>query len=158
MVDPVGRPDGSVPALKTSGALSPADENPSREAEIELAKLGKIPERVRLGWPMKDAEMRGGVSRLLNWFPKDSEKYRSCELQFTSDDGRDWNSIAKDIHGDSAVLWTVPVVTSKTCRLRIVGIDTTGKKIPLATSDVFAVDSWSWQKIDVSGYKGKDGK
>jgi hypothetical protein len=157
-IDPIGRPDGSVPALKTSGAMAPTDSDSAKAADIELAQLGKIPERVRLGWPMKDAEMRGGVSRLLNWFPKETEKYRNCELQFTSDDGRDWSSIAKDIDHDSAVLWTVPVVTSKTCRLRIVGIDNRGKKIPLATSDVFSVDSWSWQKIDVSGYKGKAGK
>ena len=138
--------------------LNPSDSNPKPEPEeqIDLKSIVRIPEQVRLGWPLPNSTMRGGVSRILNWFPESMDQYTRCCLEFSADDGHAWSVLATGIDGGTAVLWTVPVVTSDTCRLRLVGQDPAGTTRTLITSDIFAVDSWSWQKIDVSGYKDSD--
>ena len=50
-------------------------------------------------------------------------------------------------------MWTVPVVTSKICRLRLVGLDAKRAKTILETSKRFTVDTGAWETIDMSGFE-----
>ncbi|MCD4824062.1 MAG: hypothetical protein K8S55_05605 [Phycisphaerae bacterium] len=116
--------------------------------------LSNIPERVQQGWPAAGTILRGGVSRLLNWMPE-SRPYKKIKLQFSSNNGRAWITVATGLRKGRAAMWTVPVVNSKKCRLRIVGFNAAGRKSVLITSKQFSVDTGSWKTIDLSGFKGK---
>ena len=115
--------------------------------------LSDISEKIQQGWPAKGMTLRGGVSRLLNWIPKSADGYKKVELQFTSDDGKRWFTVANGMKRGQAVLWTVPVVTTKTSRLRIIGLDDKGKRTVLETSKPFTVDTGAWETIDMSGFQ-----
>jgi hypothetical protein len=43
-------------------------------------------------------------------------------MEFTSDEGRTWQTVADGIEAGRPVRWTVPRVNSRTCRLRIIGV------------------------------------
>ncbi len=116
-------------------------------------KLGDIPEKVQQGWPAKGMTLHGGVSRLLNWLPASAKDFQSVDLEFSSTDGKRWTPLASDLQPGQAVMWTVPLVTSKTCRLRIVGRTGRSGQTVLETSEPFTVDAGTWETIDMSGFK-----
>ena len=66
------------------------------------------------------------------------------ELQFSSNDGLMWQTVAAGLKPGQPVAWTVPSVNSKTCRLRIVGVTqpTDGEKVEvtLAMTQQFVVN------------------
>lgn len=92
--------------------------------------------------------LRGAISRVLRWLPEDAKRYASCELDFSSDAGKTWTSLATGIRPGDAVVWTTPTVTSALCQLRILGIDANAQRVPLATSATFAVKAGSWRTLD----------
>ncbi|MBN1943855.1 MAG: hypothetical protein JW849_11230 [Phycisphaerae bacterium] len=116
-------------------------------------KLSDIPENVQQGWPARGMTMQGGVSRLLNWLPASAAKYETVTLQFSSNDGKSWVAVAKELRPGRVVTWTVPMVTSRTCRLRVVGSNEQGVQKTLETSEPFRVDAGKWETIDMSGFK-----
>ena len=97
----------------------------------------------KLGWPRAGAMIRGGAKgRLLGWLPVIAAKYRNIELQFSYNRGSTWRTVAKDLRfGQATARWDVPMVTSKQCYLRIVGADEKAKRILLAISPRFTVDT-----------------
>lgn len=126
---------------------------PSKKTEPASMKLSDIPEKVQQGWPARDMTMQGGVSRLLNWLPESAAGYKAMELQFSSNNGKSWITVASDLMLHRVATWTVPMVTSQTCLLRIVGTDADGGQKTLETSDSFSVDAGKWETIDMSGFK-----
>lgn len=93
------------------------------------------------GWPNTAALWRGGTSRVLNWIPKTVADYKVARLEFSANDGRSWLMVATGLRPNQSVRWTVPMVTSKMCRLRIVGLSDKGEEFMLATSPKFTVDT-----------------
>ncbi len=93
------------------------------------------------GWPAAGELIRGGASRVLAWMPKEAGDYKSVNIQFTANDGRSWRTIKSDVDTDKQVKWAVPSITSKNCRLRIVGITDDGRRVMLATTRRFTVDT-----------------
>ena len=134
----VAGPDGKMPdhhatALPAAEAL--------RKAEQETLTSDR-----RVGWPTAGAMLRGGTSRVLRWMPDSAAGQQRLLLQFSANDGRSWRDIAKDFPADQAVKWTVPEITSKNCRLRILAVaDAAGKDEPrrlmLAMTQRFTVDT-----------------
>jgi hypothetical protein len=99
----------------------------------------------RLGWPTANQRLQRGGPQELRWLPEGAANYPKLELQFSSNDGLMWQTVATGLKSGQAVTWTVPDVTSKTCRLRIVGITepTDGAKVEvtLAMTQQFIVDN-----------------
>ncbi|MDY6913843.1 MAG: hypothetical protein SVT52_05245 [Planctomycetota bacterium] len=95
----------------------------------------------KLGWPAAGELIRGGTSRVLGWMPKSAKKYETVELHFTANNGLSWRAIAVGLKPGLKVKWSVPAVSSKNCRLRIVGVPKTGEKLMLVMTRSFTVDT-----------------
>ncbi len=130
------------PTLKTPS--KPTPPTPSTPPTLKTPATN----RVAQGWPDEGLVLRGAISRVLRWLPEDAKRYASCELDFSSDAGKTWTSLATGIRPGDAVVWTTPTVTSALCQLRIVGIDANAQRVPLATSATFAVKAGSWRTLD----------
>ncbi|MCJ7543863.1 MAG: hypothetical protein MUP47_04740 [Phycisphaerae bacterium] len=119
------------PAAATQPASGPAE--PLKAAEE------------RPGWPKVTERLQGGSPQELRWLPEGAGNYTKLELQFSSNDGLMWQTVATGLKPGQAVAWTVPHVTSKSCRLRIVGVaqPTDGDKVEvtLAMTQQFVVNS-----------------
>lgn len=140
-------------ALARASETGPPSPKTIRRNSSSQPDLSNIPENIQLGWPAKGMTLRSGVSRLLSWMPQAAVRYQSIELQFSSNDSRKWITVAKGIKPGRALTWTVPVVNSKVCRLRLIGLGSKGDKAILATSEVFLVDTGVWETIDMSGFR-----
>jgi len=99
------------------------------------------------GWPMAGMLMRGGTSRYLSWLPTSAADYTDLKLQFSANNGRSWRTVASDLKVGRTLKWTVPALTSKTCRIRIVGLAKNGQKTMLVMSREFTVDTRTPEKI-----------
>ncbi len=93
------------------------------------------------GWPESGRLLRGGTTQVLEWMPPAAEKYDTIEMHFSSTDGRIWRTLASGLKYGRKLKWTVPRVTAKHCRLRIVAIEENGIQTPLAISPAFVVDT-----------------
>jgi hypothetical protein len=100
------------------------------------------------GWPEAGMFIRGGTSRYLRWLPPSAENYTGLKLQFTANNGRSWRTITGDLKIGRAAKWTVPAVSSKLCRIRIVGLGADGVETMLVMSREFTVDTRAPAKID----------
>jgi hypothetical protein len=88
--------------------------------------------------------LRAGTSRILSWMPQKADQYDRLVLQFSANDGRLWQTIATYLTPGKPVKWTVPTVSSKNCRLRIVGektVEGATKRFMLVMSAEFTVDT-----------------
>jgi len=136
------------------GDKTPRGDTPSRvRAPTPIARLSDIPESVQQGWPEANMILRGGVSRLLNWIPTHNGRFESMELQFSSDDGDRWTTVARDLRRSRATMWTVPMVNSRQCRLRVVGVSKDRRPVELELSPSFKVETGTWKTVDLSGFK-----
>ncbi|HOF17950.1 MAG TPA: hypothetical protein PK082_03510 [Phycisphaerae bacterium] len=122
----------SVPGAATRPAIGSAGV---------FETVAEAGEEEKPGWPMPGAMLRGGTARVLNWTPDSARDYAQLELQFTANNGLSWRTIAGDLKVGEKAKWTVPSVTSKDCRLRIVGVSKTGERIMLAMTQRFIVDT-----------------
>ncbi len=96
----------------------------------------------RLGWPMRGSMLYAGTSRLLGWMPKSAADYDTIELQFTANNGQTWRTMVEGAKPEQKIKWTVPAVTSKNCRLRIVGVmEKTAERVMLAMTQRFTVQA-----------------
>ncbi|MBN1553709.1 MAG: hypothetical protein JXA11_03105 [Phycisphaerae bacterium] len=140
------------PVRETKPIASETPETAAADLPPTL-KLSDIPESVQQGWPAKDMTLHGGVSRLLNWLPASTGGYENVELQFTSNDGKSWITVAKNLRPGRVATWTVPMVTSRTCLLRVVGNSGKDTQKTLQTSETFHVEAGKWETIDMSGFR-----
>lgn len=99
----------------------------------------------RPGWPKVNQRLQRGSPQELRWLPEGAANYTKLELQFSSNDGLMWQTVATGLKPGQPVAWTVPDLTSKTCRLRIVGVTepTDGDKVEvtLAMTQQFVVNN-----------------
>jgi hypothetical protein len=126
--------EGATEAVATVPPIPPEE----REREIHG------PESSRTGWPTAGSFHRGGSAAVLNWLPDDAATYETVALQFSPTNGQTWRTLATGIKPALPVKWTVPRVTSKACRLRVVGLsqkDNEIVEVTLATSPRFIVDT-----------------
>jgi len=142
--------------LNVEGQSMPAAAGvrPVKPSDPVLETAG-TPDKKRPGWPSNGAFLRGGVTRELKWLPEtkykvveegkevEKDRYVDLELQFSSNDGRSWTTLASNLPADSKkITWTVPEVTSRSCRLRILGTDEQqNKRVALVLSGRFTVDT-----------------
>jgi hypothetical protein len=132
--------DGKAPPPSTQPSvtleLPPAEGATSQPSVPQEAKE-------RPGWPKANQRLQRGSPQELGWLPEDAAKYSALDLQFSSNDGLAWQTVATITPGQPAA-WTVPDVTSKTCRLRIVGVsappDGAKVEVTLAMTQQFVVD------------------
>ncbi|MBS3734881.1 MAG: hypothetical protein KGY99_08125 [Phycisphaerae bacterium] len=132
------------------------DDAPSEQPSVRPAGQFEIvyqqPARQETGWPHKGAFVRGGRPRVLTWMPKLAARHadKRIDLEFSANDGRSWHVVAEGItpsEGEQEpswkVAWTVPEVTSKNCRLRVVARPRgdEGDALMLALSARFTVDT-----------------
>lgn len=116
----------------------------SRAAEIAVSELvaqagGQV--SAKPGWPLSGQFLRGGADRLLAWLPPSAENYPVVQLQFSSNDGRLWQTVAADVIPGKVAMWTVPKVFSERCRLKVIGQAGTEYEKVLAISGLFVVDT-----------------
>ena len=95
-----------------------------------------------LGWPMAGALIRGETCRELKWMPESASDHDNVELQFTSDNGQTWFTInnLSPKSGSKAIMWRVPKIISRDCRLRFIVPSQTAQPTVLATSERFVVN------------------
>lgn len=124
-----------------------------RQGSARITSLKDVPESVQQGWPASGMTLQGGVNRLLNWLPQNTGNYTFVELQFSSDGGRKWVTVANGLREGRAAMWNVPKITAEDCRLRILGRDGEGGESVLAVSDPFKVDAGRWETVDITGAK-----
>lgn len=136
---------GVTEVLYVGGAATMPAALASRQVDaIDRLEMMSSSAEGKLGWPQAGCLLRGGTPRILAWMPKLVEAYDSTELQFTHNDGRTWKTIATSLRPGKAVNWTVPLVNSRNCRLRIVSVKRTDTKelvTMLAMTRRFTVDT-----------------
>ena len=97
----------------------------------------------RPGWPSRGQVLVAGTAQELAWLPPTAGEYGDLELQFSSNDGRTWQSVATGLKPGQTVTWTVPQAAGDACRLRIIAITQTatgGKsEVTLAMTELFTV-------------------
>lgn len=93
----------------------------------------------RPGWPDPGALVRGGSSRMLQWLPSGVDKHKHVVLEFSANNGRSWRTVAEGLQEAKPIKWTVPLVNSRICRLRILAIQGPEHKLMLAQSMPFTV-------------------
>lgn len=78
----------------------------------------------RPGWPTINQRLPRGSRQELRWLPPGAVNYPTLELQFSSNDGLMWQTVAAGLKPGRPVVWTVPETTGngRICRLRIVAI------------------------------------
>ncbi len=141
---------GITPILQIEGAASVEEQQAVRQAaDFELIQqTGGTPGK-KLGWPMRSELIRGGAKRTLGWMPDAAAEYDLVKVQFSPNNGQTWRTVAESRLADrkdkgTIVEWMVPTVTSKDCRLRIVGVvagERGEEHIMLATTQRFTVDT-----------------
>jgi len=93
------------------------------------------------GWPTATALLRGGSERVLKWMPEKAKDYTDLALEFSANNAQTWRVVASDLAPGKPVKWTVPRATSLNCRLRITAADKSGRRIMLAMTQQFVVDT-----------------
>lgn len=135
-----GESTATQPSVRPVGGFEIVYEQPARDDS---------------GWPRKGAFLRAGRRRELSWMPELVQRHagRKIDLEFSANNGRSWHVVAENIEPvdggaegrpEWSVSWTVPDVTSKNCRLRIVARSRPGEPgetLMLAQSGRFTVDT-----------------
>ncbi len=93
----------------------------------------------RPGWPAEGTLLRGGTTCVLDRLPASAGSYSPLNLEFSADDSQSWLTVAKGLKAGAKNEWTVPTVTSKNCRLQIVGFNKDGQKYMLIMGPRFTV-------------------
>ncbi|MFW6132616.1 MAG: hypothetical protein ACOC8F_01875 [Planctomycetota bacterium] len=148
---------GNIALAMTDVMHVSAGEAPTTQPSVRPAGQFEIvyrqPTRRENGWPRRGAFLRGGRNRVLRWMPEAAKEHtdKRIDLEFSANDGKSWHVVAEGItpRADDAspawkVAWTVPEVTSKSCRLRVVARPRTadgGTALMLARSARFTVDT-----------------
>jgi hypothetical protein len=120
-----------------SGPVGPFEAVPPDQRQVE-----------KPGWPLAGAMLRGGTTQVLRWMPEFARKYEDIRLQFSTNDGRTWRTVATGLHYGEPARWTVPRVTTRLARLRLVARpradqdpDQPVAEIMLAMTRSFTVDT-----------------
>jgi hypothetical protein len=108
--------------LRVSGSRGSPPPPPSHTPEQIAAAMAASRPDPRPGWPDTGTLLRGGSSQVLRWLPKAADKHQNLALQFTSNNGRSWRTLAEGFRSGEEIKWTVPDMTSKNCRLRVVSV------------------------------------
>lgn len=135
---PSTQPAVAPPAPVTQPTIRPVLPPPSTQPSVRLplpppppeagrqAALAPVPaeseREERPGWPKINQRLQPGTRRELRWLPPGAHNYPVLELQFSSNDGLMWQTVATGLRPGRPVVWTVPNVASKACRLRILAI------------------------------------
>jgi len=121
--------------------VGPTDAVAKKVKPFDLVRQTHGTPGPKLGWPSTGTLIRGGTFRRLNWLPSMAAHFDRIELQFSATDGRTWQTVAKNLRFGRVARWTVPMVTSKICRLRVVAVAENGDRVMLALSPKFTVDT-----------------
>jgi len=135
---------GLTDVMIVSGGKPTSQPTVQPSGPFELIVQNEGAKEAKPGWPMPGAVLRGGTTRVLNWMPETAAKYETLELQFSSNTGQTWRTVATGLKYGKSVKWTVPLLTSRNCLLRIVATTKADKdvqKIMLAATQRFHVDS-----------------
>lgn len=97
--------------------------------------------------PVADEFFTAGTNSEVSW---ESENIDLIRLEFSSDNGKNWNEIAHDLVASSGIYqWQVPAVSSNTCKLRVTSQDNINV---YATSPVFSIGDYALQLTNPGGF------
>lgn len=88
-------------------------------------EIGDEPPVIQVTAPVSGQQFPGLTTIPVRWTASDDEAIRSFRIQASYDAGRTWNSVARDIPGDTRAFdWTLPESTGiADVRVRVVAID-----------------------------------
>ncbi|HPS52816.1 MAG TPA: hypothetical protein PLK08_04610 [Phycisphaerae bacterium] len=138
---------GTAPAPKAA----PMAVTPKKPAVEPV--VGANEDRTFKGWPGAGMILKSGMDRLLSWLPENAAQFSNLRLMFSSNGGQTWKIVAEGLKQGRITAWTVPVVTSDNCRLKIVGSDDGGEDVTLAISEQFSVNTGVWETVDSTAVK-----
>jgi len=95
----------------------------------------------RPGWPEAGSLLRFGETIKLEWMPDVAKNYNKILLQLTTNDKLSWKTIAKDLKFGAPATFTVPKISSRFCRMRLVAVEGDGQMTLLAQSGMFRIGS-----------------
>ena len=138
---------GNIGVAMTDVLMVEGEKMPASKPVTTAAAGEKVVTRLDVGsskpgWPVHGDKLQGGQGRELNWLPKNAENYEKLELQFSSNDGLKWTTVATGVKSGQTTRWIVPNVTSSDCRIRVAAVTETkqtGERldVPLAISQRF---------------------
>jgi len=126
-----------TPELKVDKSSMPTTQPTTRPAGEFTPDAPDKP--IRPGWPGPASLLRGGDKLKLVWMPDVAKEYKKIVLQLTHNNTLTWQTVAKDLKFGQTVNWTVPRITSRFCRMRLVAVSDDGQVILLAQSGLFRV-------------------
>jgi hypothetical protein len=93
--------------------------------------------------PTGAAVLRGGSSESITWTATDVSNLPAnpITLEYTTNNGVSWTSIATNEANDGAYTWSAPSINSQTVKLRITAVDTIGNSTAVISATNFTIDS-----------------
>lgn len=124
--------------------VAPTDKPATRPAPPlpeQFVGIGPLEGAVdkRPGWPRKGSMLRGGTKVRLDWMPDAARQYKNIRLQLSTNNTLTWKTVATNLVAGEPVEWTVPRVSSRFCRLRLIAVGEGNERILLAQSAMFRI-------------------
>jgi len=111
-------------------------ETPQIPVQLSTASIKKlnIPAKdvqkpaVQVLSPNGGEKYRNGQTVRIQWQARDNVKVDSLYITYSTDGGNGWQPLARVNPADSVYEWTIPVVTSEKCLVRIEAVDHSGNR------------------------------
>jgi hypothetical protein len=108
--------------------------------DFKLAILDVQLPKVNLITPKGNEKLKSGDIFKIEWDAIDNIAIDSVKLFFSPNNGTDWEIIAVPADSDSVFNWTVPVLKSKACLVRVEAKDLAANSVQTQNSRVFEID------------------
>jgi hypothetical protein len=108
--------------------------------DFKLAIQDVQPPKVNLITPKGNEKLKSGDIFKIEWDATDNLAIDSVKLFLSPNNGTDWELLAVPADSDSVYNWTVPVLKSKTCLVRVEAKDLAGNSIQAQSPRVFEID------------------
>ena len=135
---------GNVSAVMTTGLQVKRSDKATTQPSVQPAGdfTADAPHKpARPGWPEAGSLLRFGETIKLEWMPDVAKNYNKILLQLTTNDKLSWKTVAKDLKFGAPATFTVPKISSRFCRMRLVAVEGDGQMTLLAQSGMFRINS-----------------
>lgn len=131
------------------------------KAHSELFPESLGPKSITLKSPKAGDRWNAGSQHYITWDSQNLRKSNQLKIEYSTDDGKNWQVISPAVNNAQKILWNVPDTVSNQCQLRIKIND---RDLQTKTADSFAIDptpdipTYEWIKVALpAAFAPRDG-